>query len=378
VQKGSEAYNNLSKAIKDRLAVLKEKVAFTSKTDAPVPFREDQLRYSASGNIEYLDVKLETGELFTLKREDGGEWFVERSSGGKTTNAEVLGRVPGRYKKPLAPNKSPHQEKERGFDESNKDKTDHTESNKDLEKKSADYSGSNIESHLTDDPYSAQSVREAEDWAMQYLDIPEVSYIGMSLEMAIKFNLYFKELIGTYKHFKLNRIFVDGAELSVQPATTLYVNFNSRTFGIVHFKEETALFESYANNVLSEIDGVANRIWVHFPEEMMLQVEISHEFGHLVQWDLHVMADAGDLMAARLLDEFAEIMRILPTKEIEKISRYANLPTKRLYSNTRFKYSEGFAESFSIYINGKDKEVLPHILFDFFETKLMPHIKIKE
>ena len=133
-QKGSEAYNNLSKAIKDRLAVLKEKVAFTSKTDAPVSFREDQLRYSASGNIEYLNVKLETGELFTLKREDGGEWFVARSSGGKTTNAEVLGRVPGRYRKPLAPNKSPHQEKERGFDESNKDKTDHTESNKDLEK----------------------------------------------------------------------------------------------------------------------------------------------------------------------------------------------------------------------------------------------------
>jgi hypothetical protein len=99
VQKGSEAYNNLSKAIKDRLAVLKEKLAFTSKTDAPVPFREDQLRYSASGNIEYLDVKLETGELFTLKREDGGEWFVARRGGGKTTNAEVLGRVPGRYRK---------------------------------------------------------------------------------------------------------------------------------------------------------------------------------------------------------------------------------------------------------------------------------------
>jgi hypothetical protein len=52
-QKGSEAYNNLSKAIKDRLAVLKEKLAFTSKTDTPVPFREDQLRYSVSGNIEY-------------------------------------------------------------------------------------------------------------------------------------------------------------------------------------------------------------------------------------------------------------------------------------------------------------------------------------
>ncbi len=79
--------------------MLKEKVAFTSKTDTPVPFREDQLRYSVSGNVEYLNVKLETGELFTLKREDGGEWFVARSSGGKTTNAEVLGRVPGRYRK---------------------------------------------------------------------------------------------------------------------------------------------------------------------------------------------------------------------------------------------------------------------------------------
>jgi Tuberculosis necrotizing toxin len=97
-QKGSEAYTNLSKAIKDRLAVLKEKVAFTSKTDTPVPFREEQLTHTVSGNLEYLYVKLDTGELFTLKRENGGEWFVAKRGNGKTTNAEVLGRVPGRFK----------------------------------------------------------------------------------------------------------------------------------------------------------------------------------------------------------------------------------------------------------------------------------------
>jgi NAD:arginine ADP-ribosyltransferase len=97
-QKGSEAYTNLSKAIKDRLAVLKEKVAFTSKTDTPVPFREEQLTHTVSGNLEYLYVKLDTGELFTLKRENGGEWFVAKRGNGKTTNAEVLGRVPGRLK----------------------------------------------------------------------------------------------------------------------------------------------------------------------------------------------------------------------------------------------------------------------------------------
>jgi hypothetical protein len=45
-----------------------------------------------------LSVKLETGEVFTLKREDGGEWFVARRGGGKTTNAEVLGRVPVKYR----------------------------------------------------------------------------------------------------------------------------------------------------------------------------------------------------------------------------------------------------------------------------------------
>ncbi|MFN8711959.1 MAG: hypothetical protein ACK5Z2_03825, partial [Bacteroidota bacterium] len=63
------------------------------------PFTEEQLTYSQSGNIEYLNVKLETGEVFTLKREDGGEWFVDSNSGGKTTNAEVLGRVPEEFKK---------------------------------------------------------------------------------------------------------------------------------------------------------------------------------------------------------------------------------------------------------------------------------------
>jgi hypothetical protein len=99
-QKGSEAYTNLSKAIKDRLAVLKEKVAFTSKTDTPVPFREEQLTHTVSGNLEYLYVKLDTGELFTLKRENGGEWFVAKRGNGKTTNAEVLERVPGRFKGP--------------------------------------------------------------------------------------------------------------------------------------------------------------------------------------------------------------------------------------------------------------------------------------
>jgi hypothetical protein len=97
-QKGSEAYTHLSKAIKDRLAVLKEKVAFTSKTDTPVPFREEQLTHTVSGNLEYLYVKLDTGELFTLKRENGGEWFVAKRGNGKTTNAEVLERVPGRYR----------------------------------------------------------------------------------------------------------------------------------------------------------------------------------------------------------------------------------------------------------------------------------------
>jgi excinuclease UvrABC helicase subunit UvrB len=105
---------------------------------------------------------------------------------------------------------------------------------------------------------------------------------------------------------------------------------------------------------------------------MMLKVEISHEFGHLVQWDLHVMADAGDLMAARLLDEFAEIMENLYKIELEKISRYASTSTKDVYQYTRFQFSEGFAESFSVYINNKGKDVLPETLFNFFKNKLIP------
>jgi hypothetical protein len=62
------------------------------------PFTQEQLTYSQSGNIEYLNVKLETGEVFTLKREDGGEWFVSKRVAGKTTDAEILSRVPEIYK----------------------------------------------------------------------------------------------------------------------------------------------------------------------------------------------------------------------------------------------------------------------------------------
>jgi hypothetical protein len=61
------------------------------------PFTDKQIEYNVSGNIEYMKVKLETGELVTLKRENGGEWFVSKRGAGKTTDAESLSRVPGEY-----------------------------------------------------------------------------------------------------------------------------------------------------------------------------------------------------------------------------------------------------------------------------------------
>ncbi|MFN8700375.1 MAG: hypothetical protein ACK5XQ_13705, partial [Flavobacteriales bacterium] len=63
------------------------------------PFTDKQIEYNVSGNIEYMNVKLETGELVTLKRENGGDWFVSKRGAGKTTDAEILSRVPGGYKK---------------------------------------------------------------------------------------------------------------------------------------------------------------------------------------------------------------------------------------------------------------------------------------
>jgi hypothetical protein len=94
-----ESTNTAAKANAVKPGEVKPAAPEVAQESSLPPFTQEQLTYSQSGNIEYLKVKLETGELVTLKRENGGEWFVSKRGAGKTTDAEILGRVPGEFTK---------------------------------------------------------------------------------------------------------------------------------------------------------------------------------------------------------------------------------------------------------------------------------------
>jgi hypothetical protein len=66
--------------------------------DVVQPFTDEQLNYSVSGDIEYLQVDLGDGAWVKLKREAGGEWLIIRRSGKiKLSDAEILGKLPEKY-----------------------------------------------------------------------------------------------------------------------------------------------------------------------------------------------------------------------------------------------------------------------------------------
>ncbi len=67
-------------------------------------WNEQQLKHK-TGNPEYLEVMLngDPKQIITLRRDDGGDWFVQKSSeearkNNKLMDAEILERVPERYK----------------------------------------------------------------------------------------------------------------------------------------------------------------------------------------------------------------------------------------------------------------------------------------
>jgi hypothetical protein len=68
--------------------------------DLVQPFTNEQLSHELVGIIEYLQVDLGDGAWVKLKREAGGEWLIIRRSGKiKLSDAEILSKVPEKYKK---------------------------------------------------------------------------------------------------------------------------------------------------------------------------------------------------------------------------------------------------------------------------------------
>ncbi|MGL5888431.1 MAG: hypothetical protein ACRC3B_01020, partial [Bacteroidia bacterium] len=67
--------------------------------DVVQPFSEEQLSYSTSDDIEYLQIDLGNGEWVRLKRESGGDWVIaRRSDKTKLSDTEIFERLPEKYK----------------------------------------------------------------------------------------------------------------------------------------------------------------------------------------------------------------------------------------------------------------------------------------
>jgi hypothetical protein len=120
--------------------------------------------------------------------------------------------------------------------------------------------------------------------------------------------------------------------------------------------------------------GVVYNAGAYFDKSLRLQITIDHEFSHLIHWNLHLEALSGNFpVAKQLMDKYKTIVGNIPVQDWQKISKYASEGTKDKYLSTYFLNSEGFAEAFTCYNNGR-ADLLPIPLRNFFQNDLFPYI----